>query len=355
MSTLQKSLLLFGLILILVLVYFLKPILAPFLVGLLIAYLGDPLVDKLEGLKLHRALAVGLVILLFMLAITGAVLVFIPMLVREIAEIVSELPKFIQWLQANVGQFLIDEFDIDPFHVDMKLLKDSVLANWQSAGGTLGVILADISKSGLTLAAWLANVALVPIVSFYLLRDWDILIGNIRELLPRQWVVTTDRLARECDEVLSAFLRGQLIIMGLLGSIYAFGLWVVGLEIALTIGMLAGFASLVPYLGFIVGLLAAITAALFQFQELMPLVYVFIVFLAGQMIEGMVLTPWLMGDRIGLHPVAIIFAILAGGQLFGFVGVLLALPLAAVIMVFLRHIHELYKESDLYEAIEEEQ
>jgi predicted PurR-regulated permease PerM len=354
MSALKKTLLFVGLILILALVYLLKPILAPFLIGLLIAYLGDPLVDKMEELKLPRSLAVGVVIFVSMLVITGAVLVFIPKLIREIVEIISDIPTFIEWLQINVGPVFLDKLGIDPFHIDLKQLRDSLLANWRSTGGAIGVVLADITKSGVTLAVWIANVALVPIVSFYLLRDWDILIANVRDLLPRSWIGTADRLARECDEVLGAFLRGQLIIMTLLGSIYAFGLWVVGLEIALTIGMLAGFASLVPYLGFIVGLSAATIAAFFQFQDLMPLVYVLIVFLIGQMVEGMILTPWLMGDRIGLHPVAILFAILAGGQLFGFVGVLLALPLAAVIMVFLRHIHELYKESDLYDSIEED-
>lgn len=354
MSVLQKYLLFFGLILVMTLVYFLKPMLTPFLIGLLIAYLGDPLVDKLEQMRLGRTWAVGVVILVFMLAITGAVLVFVPMLIREIVETIAKLPTFIAWLQDHVGQFFIDNLEFDPFHIDLKLLKDTLLDNWQSTGGMIGLIVTDITRSGVTLAVWLANVALVPVVSFYLLRDWDILIANSRDLLPRRWVAIADRLARECDEVLGAFLRGQLIIMALLGTIYALGLWLVGLEIALTIGMLAGFASLVPYLGFMVGLAVATIAALFQFQELMPLVYVLIVFLVGQLVEGMILTPWLMGDRIGLHPVAIIFAVLAGGQLFGFVGVLLALPMAAVIMVFLRHIHELYKESDLYDATEED-
>lgn len=354
MSALQKYLLFFGLILVMTLVYLLKPMLTPFLIGLLIAYLGDPLVDKLEEMRLRRSVAVGVVILVFMLAITGAVLVFVPMLIRELVEIIGELPTFIEWLQNHAGPFFLDKLGVDPFDIDLELLKDSLLANWQSTGGTIGVIIADITQSGVTLAAWLAGVALVPVVSFYLLRDWDVLIANLRDLLPRLWVGTADRLARECDAVLGAFLRGQLIIMALLGSIYALGLWLVGLELALTIGVLAGFASLVPYLGFIVGLAAATLAALFQFQELMPLVYVLIVFLVGQMVEGMVLTPWLMGDRIGLHPVAIIFAVLAGGQLFGFVGVLLALPMAAVIMVFLRHIHEMYKDSDLYDAVEED-
>ncbi len=354
MSTTQKYLLIFVLILTCVLVYLLKPILTPFLVGLLIAYLGDPLVDRLETTGLKRTLAVILIILVFMLMIAGGVLVFIPRMIRELMEIVSELPVMLAWMQSNAGPFFQDNLGVDPFHLDLEMLRTSLLEHWQGAGSTIGVIVTDITRSGISLAAGLASVALVPIVSFYLLRDWDILIGNLRDLLPRVWVSSADQLAKECDHVLGAFLRGQLLIMLMLGSIYAIGLWLVGLEIALTIGMLAGIASLVPYLGFILGLTAATVAALLQFQELMPLVYVLIVFLFGQMVEGMILTPWLMGDRIGLHPVAIIFAILAGGQLFGFVGVLLALPVAAVIMVFLRHTHELYKESDLYDTVEED-
>jgi predicted PurR-regulated permease PerM len=148
--------------------------------------------------------------------------------------------------------------------------------------------------------------------------------------------------------VLGAFLRGQFIVMLSLGAIYAVGLWFVGLDLALLIGLLAGLASIVPYLGTIVGIGAAAIAALFQFGDVWYLVAVAAVFGVGQLLEGMVLTPLLVGDRIGMHPVAVIFAVLAGGQLFGFVGVLLGLPVAAVVMVLLRHVHDLYKESRLY-------
>ena len=160
-------------------------------------------------------------------------------------------------------------------------------------------------------------------------------------------------LTLECDEVLSAFLRGQLIVMILLGCVYAVGLLIVGLDLALLIGFVAGLASIVPYLGFVIGFGAAAIAALYEFQSLTPLIYVGIVFGIGQLLEGMVLTPLLVGDRIGLHPVAVIFAIMAGGQLFGFTGVLLALPLAAVIMVFIRHAHTRYIESDYYKHTSE--
>jgi predicted PurR-regulated permease PerM len=184
------------------------------------------------------------------------------------------------------------------------------------------------------------------------MRDWDTIVVYIRNMLPRDTEQTAIRLFTESDEVLSAFLRGQLLVMALLGVIYSVGLMIVGLELALLIGMLAGLASIVPYLGFIVGLTAASIAVIIQYQELYPLLYVAIVFGIGQAMEGMVLTPLLVGDRIGLHPVAVIFAILAGGQLFGFTGILLALPVAAVVMVFVRYYHQRYILSDYYNLSE---
>jgi predicted PurR-regulated permease PerM len=170
----------------------------------------------------------------------------------------------------------------------------------------------------------------------------------VHELIPRRYEATVARLATASDEVLGAFLRGQLTVMLALGTIYSVGLWLVGLELALLIGMLAGLVSFVPYLGFIVGILAAGLAALMQFGDLLPLLYVVIVFMVGQAVEGMLLTPLLVGEKIGLHPVAVIFAVLAGGQLFGFFGILLALPVASVVMVLLRYTHERYVGSSLY-------
>lgn len=180
------------------------------------------------------------------------------------------------------------------------------------------------------------------------------LTARIREMLPRAMEPTVVRLAGECDEVLGAFLRGQLMVMLALGAVYSTGLWLIGLDVALIIGMAAGLLSFVPYLGFAIGLLAASIAAIVQYQDIMHFLMVLAVFGVGQMLEGMVLTPWLVGDRIGLHPVAVIFAVMAGGQLFGFFGILLALPVAAVVMVLLRHAHGRYLQSRLYAAKENE-
>jgi len=186
------------------------------------------------------------------------------------------------------------------------------------------------------------------VVAFYFLRDWDDMLSRLRALLPRPLEPTVSTFARESDEVLAAFLRGQLSVMIALGMVYTTGLMLVGLDLAVLIGMLAGVVSFVPYLGIIVGGGAALIAAAVQFQDWLHPGLVLLVFVVGQMLEGFVLTPWLVGDRVGLHPVAVIFAILAGGQLFGFLGVLLALPAAAVIMVLLRYAHERYTKSLLY-------
>ena len=212
-----------------------------------------------------------------------------------------------------------------------------------------------MTASGFALVSWIVNAALIPVVAFYLLRDWDRLVAAIRALIPSEYEGAVVKVVSDCDEVLSAFIRGQLLIMLLLGCIYAFGLTIVGIDLAILIGMLAGLASIVPYLGVITGILAATAAALFQFHDVHHVVYVAIVFGIGQILEAAVLTPLLVGDRIGLHPVAVIFAVLAGGQLFGFTGVLLALPAAAVIMVFVRHALGHYKQSGYFESTPTEQ
>jgi predicted PurR-regulated permease PerM len=186
------------------------------------------------------------------------------------------------------------------------------------------------------------------VITFYLLRDWDDLMVKIHNLFPRRFANTVGKLATEADNVLSAFMRGQFYVMLAMSMIYTIGLWMIDLELALLIGALAGLISFVPYMGVITGISLAGIAALLQFQNVMHLVPVLIVFGVGHSLEGMLLTPWLVGNKIGLHPVVVIFSVLAGGQLFGFLGVLLALPVASVIMVLIRHIHDLYTDSHFY-------
>jgi predicted PurR-regulated permease PerM len=233
-------------------------------------------------------------------------------------------------------------------YIDANYLLTLLQEHWQEAGGIAAIVLGRLSDSGLALVALLANIALVPVLTFYFLRDWDVMVGQVRNLLPRPMLPVATRLARESDEVLGSFLRGQFSVMVSLGTIYAVGLWAVGLDLGLLIGFVAGLISFVPYLGAFFGISAAILATLVQHGDAMHLLLVLAVFSVGQTLESFVLVPWLVGDRIGLHPVAVIFAIMAGGTLFGFLGVLLALPVAAVSMVMLRYAHEHYRRSELY-------
>jgi predicted PurR-regulated permease PerM len=330
-----------------VLVYLLAPVLTPFMVAAILAYIGDPLVDRLETFKLPRTLAVAIVFIVFSLLAIVALLVLIPLLERQLVILGNKIPGYIEVIQTRFIPWLNTHFDL-ALQLDTDTLKASLQAHWKEAGGLAKTMLAYVTHSSALLAGWLANLILIPVVTFYLLRDWDILVARIREVLPRKSEPVVVRLARSSDEVLGAFLRGQLLVMLALAVIYSLGLWVAGLDLALLIGLLAGLVSFVPYLGFIVGIVVAGIAALLQFHDSIHLIYVAIVFGIGQAMEGMLLTPLLVGDRIGLHPVAVMFAVLAGGQLFGFLGVLLALPSAAVIAVILRYMHERYKDSTLY-------
>lgn len=352
MSDSQRWLWLAGLFLCGWLVYLLMPILSPFLVAMLLAYMGDPLVDRLEGRGLSRTWGVIVVFALLSLLLLILLLVLVPMLGRQLVRLYELIPQGLDWAQHQALPWLQAQFGLAEGFWRFDQLKQALTGHVGKTTDILGGLLAQATASGLALLGWLGNLLLIPVVAFYLLRDWDVMIDKLRSLLPRARENLVVQLVGECHEVLGAFVRGQLLVMLALAGIYSIGLMVVGLELGLLIGLLAGLASIVPYMGFIVGFGAAVVAALFQHSgfELYPLLGVAVVFGIGQLLEGMLLTPLLVGDRIGLHPVAVIFAILAGGQLFGFTGVLLALPVAAVIMVLLRHVHAFYKQSAIYDA-----
>jgi len=335
------------------LLWLLAPVLTPFLAAAILAYIGDPVVDRLEERGHSRTRAVVLVFAAFSLLGLMLLLILLPMLQRQLVLLVDKVPAFFDWLQHWLLPRLSDSFGTQ-IDLDVEALRRIILENWKAAGGAVARVVGELSRSGVAVLAGLANLVLVPVVSFYLLRDWDHLVARIRELLPRRIESEVVRLATASDEVLAAFLRGQLLVMAVLGFIYSLGLWLVGLDLALLIGLLAGTVSFVPYLGFIVGIVAAGVAALMQFQDLLHLLLVLAVFGVGQVIEGLVLQPILLGDRIGLHPVAVIFAVLAGGQLFGFFGILLALPVAAVVAVLLRYAHERYLASQIYAGCEDD-
>jgi predicted PurR-regulated permease PerM len=348
MSQTNKWFVLFAIAAAGLLIYALSPVLTPFAVAAILAYMGDPLVDRLEAWRLPRTLAVVIVFLVLTGIAALAVLVIVPLLEKQVLVFAQKLPGYIDWLQHKALPWVSARLGIEEMTLDVASIKQSLKGHWRQAGGLATHVLGSITSSGMVLMGWLANVILIPVVAFYLLRDWDRMIARIRVMLPRGIEPTVSELARSSDEVLGAFLRGQLLVMLGLAIIYSFGLWLVGLDLALLIGALSGLVSFVPYLGFIVGFLTAGVAAAIQYQDVTHVLYVAAVFVVAQGIEGTVLTPLLVGDRIGLHPVTVIFAVMAGGQLFGFLGVLLALPVAAVIAVLVRYAYAQYTDSSVY-------
>ena len=333
---------------ILYVLWLLAPVLMPFAVAGMLAYLGDPLADRLERLGMSRTWAASVVFLLLLLVLVGVLVLLVPLVSRQIESLIQNLPRYADWAQHTAWPWLQTRLHLDPRMFDSDRLLAAIKAHMDSIGGVASVVLGKVSRSGLGILLWLTNLVLIPVVAFYLLRDWDRLVATIDRMLPRSIQPTIAHLAHESDKVLGAFVRGQLLVMLALGIFYGAGLSLLGLSVGLLIGLVAGLLSFVPYLGFIVGFGAAVIAVLVQYGDWPHLLLVCGVFVIGQLLEGYVLVPRLVGNKIGLHPVAVIFAVLAGGYLAGFLGVLLALPAASVIMVLLRYLLERYRLSELY-------
>jgi predicted PurR-regulated permease PerM len=330
------------------LVWLLSHILMPFVLAAVFAYLGDPLVDRLERWRLPRGLAASLVFLFMLLLVALALVLLVPLIQRQIARLIAALPAYAAWVTHGAIPWLEQHLNIPASEFDPATVLARVRSHLGAVGGIAATVLGYATRSGLALIGWAVAVVLVPVVTFYLLRDWDKLIAHIDALLPREAQPTIRRLAGETNSVLGAFVRGQLLVMVGLGIFYAVALKLVGLDVGPLIGMIAGLVSFVPYLGFIVGIVASLIAALVQYHDALHLVLVLAVFGLGNLLESYILVPKLVGDRIGLHPVAVIFAVLAFGELFGFIGILLALPMAAIALVLLRFLRERYQASPLY-------
>lgn len=336
----------------LLLLYFLLPVLTPFLTAAILAYMCDPLVDRLSVLgykkyQFGRTTATVLVMLAIMGVITLLLLIIIPVLQKESLLIIERLPNVITNIRATAEPFLQKHFGIS-LAIDSAQIQEIITKNWKTAGSILGDVLQTAGSNSMALIGVIANILLLPVVLFYLLRDWDELMAGIGNLIPRQFVGKTSELAQEIDQMLAEFLRGQFTVMVIMSVFYAAGLWIAGLDMALPIGIIAGLLGFIPYLGPAIGLGLALLGGALQFTSVGQLIPVLMVFGIGQLIESNFITPKLVGDRIGLHPVVVIFALLAGGQLFGFVGVLLALPVSAAIAVGLRHTKDNYLDSDAY-------
>jgi predicted PurR-regulated permease PerM len=329
------------------LVWLLSPILAPFLFAAILAYVLNPLVDRMTGKYMPRTLAVVLVMILALLVIVALALIVLPLFYKELRMLADKLPAFLAWMNTTVSPWLDDKFQI-AFQLDMETLKQIANKILESNQDLVPQLLGSLKIGGLALVAFFANLLLVPVVLFYLLRDWNDLMARADALIPRQHHERVRGAVAEIDRVLAEFLRGQLLVVAVMIVFYVTALWIARLEFALPIGIITGGLVFIPYVGAFTGFLLGTMAAVLQFGSLAGVGWVWLAFFIGQAIEGMVVTPKLVGERVGLHPVAVIFALLAFGQVFGFFGVLVALPASAVLLVGLRHLRRTYLQSQMY-------
>jgi predicted PurR-regulated permease PerM len=337
-----------------VLLYALGPVLTPFIAAAILAYALGGGVDRLSRAsigrwRIPRALAVVLVMLVFLALLSALVLIVVPVLRTELPLLQAQIPAFLAKLDTLVSPRLA-QLGI-AIKLDGSGIRSLLTQQFATSGDEVWTrVLASARVGGSALLGWLATMVLIPVVLFYLLLDWHVLVAKVERAVPRRWAGQAAGMAREADVLLAQYLRGQLLVMMVLAGYYSAALAFAGFDVALPVGILTGLLVFIPYLGFGLGLALALIAAVLQFSGWSGLVSVAVIYGAGQVIEGFFLTPRLVGERIGLNPLAVIFALLAFGQLFGFVGVLLALPASAVLMVAFRHLKHHYLRSSFYNA-----
>lgn len=328
-------------------VWLLHSMLAPFVAGMALAYLLDPLADRLEARRVPRWAATTLVLLGFLLAAVLALLLLVPLLQAQVVQLIDMAPEWIAWAKKEVlpaVQRWVKRLSAS----DVQRLRDAAGGYAGTAVSWTADFLGGILSRGVAIVDILSVIFITPIVAFYLLRDWDRLITTVDGWLPRPYADIIREQARAVDTTLAGFVRGQATVCLTLGVFYAVALTAAGLDFGLVIGIITGVLSFIPFVGTGVGFAASVGLALFQFDEMWRVGLVAGIFIFGQAVEGNILTPKLVGDKVGLHPVWVIFALMAGGALFGFVGVLLAMPVAAVIGVLARFALGQYTQSSLY-------
>jgi len=327
------------------LLYLLGPVLTPFLFSLILAYIFQKQVGWLAQRRLSRTAATSLVLVLLLVGAFALVLVVVPLIQEQLARLTEGLPRFFEYARTRLEPLARDHLDID---LDFDHLRALAIEQMPSPQRIAAWVLPSLASGGLAVVGFFVNLMLVPLVLFYFLRDWDHIVASVDELVPRHLHAKVATIAREVDAVLGEFLRGQVSVMLVMALYYALALWLAGIDYAVAIGLLTGITVFIPYVGALFGIVLGSVVALMQFEALGPLLWVWAVFGLGQFLEGYVVVPRLVGDRIGLHPVAVIFALLAFGQLFGFFGVLLALPASAALLVWLRHLRAQYLASPAY-------
>lgn len=346
-----KGLAWLGIALVFVLVlWLLGPVLIPFVVSAILAYALHPLVDKLHDRAWPRPVAVLVVELSLILLLVGLFLLIVPIVIQQIPLVREQLPTLLDKINSLMSPLLAQLGLKADF--DMNRLKEIIAQYLNTNSGSAVSALMNYLKTGGGVALTIiGSMLLIPVALFFFLLDWIIFVSRVREFIPPHLHALVDSFLSETDQVLSQYLRGQMLVMFLMASYYACGLAMFGLELALPIGLFTGLAMFIPYVGFGIGLVLALVAGFLEFQSVKALVMVATVYGSGQLIEGLWLTPRLVGRSIGLHPLAVIFALLAFGQVFGFVGVLVALPASAIALVAFRRIKAAYLRSDLYKGV----
>jgi len=323
-------------------------ILTPFVLAVVLAYFLDPVAGRMARIGIPRGLAAGLLVLLILAAALLAVLLLYPLVLSQIGVLLNRLPGYIATIGARLREFLVSlEEQAGPEVVDARL-RELIIGQAGAMVAWLGTAATRLIGGGFALFNVFTLAVVTPVVTFYLLRDWPMLLGRLESWLPRRSAATLRQLGRDMDRVLSAWLRGQLLCCLILGVFYAAGLSAIGLELGLMVGLLAGFLSFIPYVGSFTGMAIAVLLAIGQWGTGSGVLLVLAVFVVGQTVEGYVIYPRLLGDRVELHAVWVIFALFAGGVIFGFLGVLLAVPIAAAVGVLARFWLRRYLQSPLY-------
>jgi predicted PurR-regulated permease PerM len=330
-----------------VLLYLLGPVLAPFIAAAILSYVLNPGVDWLAARRVPRVVAVIIVMLTLALLLAALLLIVLPILRDELPLLQEKLPNLLDKIDSTIGPWL-KQAGLT-VRLDSVGLKNILAAKLATGGSEFGAtILASLKVGGTAVLGWIATLLLVPIVLFYLLLDWHALLARIARSVPRRWIVQVTGMANETDTLLAQYLRGQLLVMLVLATYYSIALAMAGFDVALPVGLITGLLVFIPYIGYGLGLALALLAAILQFEGWQGLLPIAIIYGVGQIIESFFLTPLLVGERIGLHPLAVIFALLAFGQLFGFVGILLALPASAILSVVFGHLRRHYLNSSFY-------
>lgn len=339
-----------GVILTVYLIHRLSSVLIPFLVAFGLAYLGNPLVLKIESKRISRVWAVSIVFVGLFLLLLLILLVVIPQIINQILVFLDKIPTYYLWLQDNIFPRLEHYLSLESLEMNKASIQRALSKSLNILGEITSRLAPSISGLVLSLVGFIASLVLIPMITFYLMRDWMTITEKMETLIPRSIFPQTMDFLHEANFMLSSFLRGQLTVMFCLACIYGIGLSLIGVEYSLVIGLIAGLISFIPYFGATSGVIMGLLVAWFQYGTLTHLILVGVVFGIGQLMESFVLTPILIGDKLGMHPIAVVFALMVGGSLFGFVGILLALPVCAVLMVALRRLYHWYLNSDFYKG-----